>query len=314
MGLINGGSPVRFLVFFLLLFIAFPGFTQQGATPSVSAAVSLTSELSRLEKLISGNASDTEKLQAFFALIRLHQLSGNSEEALKTCESALAIFPGEGRFLLEQGRLLISLGENEKASSLLNTVKEMSEPELLIQARLLAAKLEAFSSFPQTLATLADDPDFAEYSSDIYYTLWKTFSLASWKDKLAKEFPQSSEAKIVSGDLTPIPSPLWLLFPGHGIEAVDSVSVAPAPLSTQAPAVTDTQVSPLQTGLFSREENARAFAERLQKAGFIPMIETRVINGSNYWAVIVSGGADLNATIRKLKEAGFESFPIKSKL
>ena len=288
----------RFLLFLLLVFNFIPVFAQQ--TP-----VSLAAEISRLEKLTAPAASRTERLGAYAGLVRLYQLSGDGEAALKTCESALAAFPGETSFLLEQGRILISMGEYEKASSPLNALMESENRELVKQAQLLSAKLEAFGSASQSfaaLAALANDPDFAEFKSDIYYTLWKLTGLASWKNKLTAEFPRSTEAKIASGGVNLSPSPLWLLFPGRNDrDLVSAASAQPAPTT-----VTDNF---LQAGLFGREENAKALAERLHKAGFEPQVKTRVVNGSDFWAVLVPAGADMNAAIKKLKDAGFESFP-----
>jgi hypothetical protein len=67
----------------------------------------------------------------------------------------------------------------------------------------------------------------------------------------------------------------------------------------------------LQTGLFSQEANARALSDRLKKAGFDYEIIRRQVNNADYWAVTVPAGSDMNATIKKLKDSGFESFPLR---
>jgi hypothetical protein len=66
----------------------------------------------------------------------------------------------------------------------------------------------------------------------------------------------------------------------------------------------------LQTGLFSREANARVMAERLRNAGFRPALSRRNVKGTGYWAVTVEPGGDMGQTILRLKDAGFESFPV----
>ena len=301
------------LFFLLFLIIVLPVYTQQG--------VMLAVETSRLERLASGSGGAAERRNAFMNLIRLYQLLGSSEDAIKTSERALSAFPGDDSFLLEQGRLLVSIGEYERAAQAFNALRGSADRELVKQGRLLSAKLEAFRSSPLALSALADDPDFAEHRSDIYFTLWKITSLASWRNKLAAEFPQSPEARLAAGTVNLNPSPLWLLFPGRNsvdLAAAPPVQTAVAPVTP--PPVVAPQTAPvppsaaesyLQTGLFGREENARALADRLQRAGFQPQIDRRVVNGNNFWAVIVSGGADLNATIKRLKDAGFESFPVK---
>ena len=66
----------------------------------------------------------------------------------------------------------------------------------------------------------------------------------------------------------------------------------------------------LQTGVFDREDNAKNMGEGLQKAGFSPQITRRTVNGIDYWAVSVGSGADMNETIKKLKDLGYEAFPV----
>jgi cell division protein FtsN len=66
----------------------------------------------------------------------------------------------------------------------------------------------------------------------------------------------------------------------------------------------------LQTGLFSREENAQAAVSRLAAKGFAATISQKPVNGVVYWAVSVAPGEDSNRTIMRLKDAGFESFPV----
>jgi len=353
MGLIRGALLSLFV---FTLFPLFPQNDSSRSNPPIPA--SFTAEISRLETLASGSEVSTstaapssqDRYNAFLALARLHQLSGNPEAALKAYDGALAVFPDDGRALLEQLRFLISLGEYEKAAAAIGVLLGKDrEKELLIQGQYLAAQLEAFSSDnTQPLTALAEDPEFAEYRSGIYYTLWKLTGFALYRTLLITEFPQSPEAKIASGSVEFAPTPLWLLYPGRDSivlanpapvpQTATALQTAPVPQTTPvsqatpAPAAVSPsvpvaagpagQVGPggsigpggagrvLQTGLFSREENALVLAERLKKAGFEPQIVKRQLSGDDRWAVCVPGGSDLNAEIKKLKDAGFESFPI----
>ncbi|GHU84042.1 hypothetical protein FACS189473_0180 [Spirochaetia bacterium] len=83
-------------------------------------------------------------------------------------------------------------------------------------------------------------------------------------------------------------------------EAVPPVSTPSAP---QRSAV-------LQTGFFSREANAKALADQLTRAGFIPSIKTRQVNNTTHFVVSVPPGDDINASLRRLKDLGFEAFPV----
>ena len=286
-----------------------------------SGALPLSSEISRLERL-SLNGGAKERYDAFMDLARLHRLAGNQEAALASIDGALKAIPGDGRSFLEQARLLISLGEYEKATGSLNSLFVRSQDrQLLLEGRYLAALLEAFRSNTQILAALADDPEFAEYRSGIFYTLWKLTGLPSWETRLSREFPRSPEAKIASastgstGGINSAPSPLWLLFPGRESIVLSTPQPSPAAQSAAppppAPGPMEHSAEILQTGLFGREENARSMAEQLKKAGFEPQITRRQLSGNDYWAVSVPGGRDMNNTIMRLKDAGFESFPIR---
>jgi tetratricopeptide (TPR) repeat protein len=301
---------VAFVVFLFLFSFSF-----------LSAAenpLSLSSEIARLEKDGASAVSSQERYNAFLSLAKLYQLSGNNEAALKARESALKINNSDGRSILEKGRLLISLGEYEKAlESLAAILTGNYAKDILLEARFLLAQLEAFRSGNlRPLAALADDTDFSEFHRTIYYTLWKIEQSPAWKALLAKDFPQSPEAKIATGannKTLPAQTPLWILFPGRedlGLTA--SAPAVPSPPAAvpapETPAATGSKV--LQTGLFSREENARALSEKINKAGFSSFVQTKQQNGGSYWAVYVPFGADMNAMIKKLKDAGFESFPV----
>ena len=325
-----GSTKKRKPLFFILLFsfftfhFSFSIFAQ--------SAVPLAMELSRLEMLSTG-APLPERYSAYMTLARLHRLSGNPEAAVKACEGALALFPRDGEALLEQARLLISLGEHEKASAVaVGLLRPEQEKGYFLAGRYLEAQAEAFHSGDvQALAALANEPEFSEYRSVAYYMLWRLTDLPSWKSLLATELPQSPEAGIAGGKVLPAATPLWLLFPGRENitlsqnQPVSTAPVVPAvvqapvpqtpamPPSVPQPSVPQTTIprsSVLQIGLFSFVENAQAEAENLIGAGFAPEIFQRQVNGAYYWSVCVPYGNDMGSMIRKLKDAGFESFPI----
>jgi len=317
---LRGLSSSVFLRGFLLLFflLSFSKLYPQSAVP-------LATEISRLERVIA-SASTRERYDAFMALARLRQLSGNHEAALKACEGALALYPRDGDALLERVRLLISLGEHEKAaSSAAELLRPEQEKEIFLEGRYLGALAEAFQSGNiQALVVLAGDADFTGYRSAIYYTIWRLTDTVSYRTRLTSEFPLSPEAAIAGGKVVPASTPLWLLFPGRESITLTPTNTppivqTPAPQSqypqTQAtqPPVPQTQVSQpsvLQTGIFSRVENAQTQADNLKKAGFTPEIFLRQVNGVDYWAVGVPYGNDMNSMIGRLRDAGFESFPI----
>jgi hypothetical protein len=186
-------------------------------------------------------------------------------------------------------------------------------------ARYLDAQIRAFRSGDfSALASLAEDPGYGDYKGAIYYTQWRLSGDPRYKTRLLDEYPESPEARIAGaegGAVSAAPTALWFLFPGRE----DVVPLAPvAGADEPGPTAADqhpretvgTARTVLQAGLFSREENARALMERLKGAGFQPEIVRREVKGAGYWAVIVPAGTDMGAAIIRLKDAGFESFPI----
>ena len=144
----------------LLFFLLIPAF----ALAEAQNTVDLGAEITRLESLVPG-AARGEQYNVLMSLARLYQLSGNSEAQLRSLERVLAIFPGDGRALIEQGRLFISMAEYERASEAAAALLS-KEKEYLLMGRFLLAQIEAFRSGNiRLLAALVDDPDFSAYKS-----------------------------------------------------------------------------------------------------------------------------------------------------
>jgi hypothetical protein len=157
------------------------------------------------------------------------------------------------------------------------------------------------------LLLLLGDPAYGAYRPRIYFSLWKFTGQESWRRKLAEEFPRSPEGRIAAGaGVTAEPSPVWLLFAAARPPQAPAPQEAPA--APAAPAPRRAGETLLQTGLFSREANARVLLEKLRGAGFSALTERRA--GGNFIAVYVRPGPDINKSIRDLKAAGFDSFPV----
>ncbi|MDR1178370.1 MAG: SPOR domain-containing protein [Spirochaetaceae bacterium] len=102
--------------------------------------------------------------------------------------------------------------------------------------------------------------------------------------------------------------------PSASAQPVAAAQPAPArPVATAADTGRDAGIQGgvfIQTGLYGRRENAQAQAEKLRAKDFEPSIIERTVNGNQYWAVTIEPGSDYNHTILRLKDAGFESFPV----
>jgi tetratricopeptide (TPR) repeat protein len=312
---------------FLLIF-SLPLYAQSADTAAPGALVG--TEIQNIEKTLGTPAlSDSRRHEALVNLARLYELSGNIEGAATAWTTAAAADPAnrDDLALVKGAACYAAMGEWEKAEEAVKTVLLTGwNKQTLLRARLLAAQIGAFKSGSNAdgnaaLIALLDDSDYGEFKASICYTLWKITGAGIWKDRLLAEFPRSPEARIAagtdtteSGAVSAAPTAMWLLIPGReGIAAASAVapSIPAAALST--PAVAETGAAngtALQTGLFSREGNAQAMAERLKTAGFVPVISRRTVNGAEYWAVNVPAGSDMGTTILRLKNVGVESFPV----
>ncbi|MDR1655574.1 MAG: SPOR domain-containing protein [Treponema sp.] len=309
---------------FLLLFSGFPLRAQEGG-------VLLGAEIQSIEKnLKSGAFSPAEKHQALVKLARLQELSGNLESAAKTWGEAAAAEQGrrDEKSLLRKARCLAAMGDWDGASALVSA--DGGDQSLRLEARYLEAQIEAFrSSDTSALLALLDYPGYAEIKPLIYFSLWKITGNQIWSSRLRSEYPESPEGRIAAGEgpdqgsggsgagagKNPAvyikPSPLWLLMPGRNSFSLEPDPSTPAAAKAKALSPEAKRETLLQTGLFGREENARSHAARLAEKGFTAELSRKTVNGNEYWAVQVKAGQDANRMILRLKDAGFESFPVE---
>jgi hypothetical protein len=296
---------------------------------------SLSGEFERNQGILEkAGASPEEKREAAIRLARLHGLAGNLEKAAgywdaagKISEKAAGV--QRGTALLEKARLLIAQGEYEKAGGVLGDILAGKEKGgFITEARFLSALAAFFRNGEEgPLARLAEEGDLGPLKSGLYYALWKFTGGEVWKARLLAEYPAGPEALIVrGGPIQPAAAPLWFLFPGReglGLSAPADPGPAAAvpggtvpardpaaPASAPAPEAGETKAAALQVGLYGREENARLMAERLENAGFTPSLRIRKLEDRSYWAVTVPAGEDGNAVMMRLKDRGFESFPL----
>jgi hypothetical protein len=284
----------------------------------VAAQTGLETELRTLEERVRlpGVAGRRENL---VRLACLRELAGDIEGAAAAWELAALAAPGgrDTQALLRGAACFMTLGEWERAdAALMGILLDSRAGEERFQASFLKAVLEGLRSGGTNVAALVsllENPAYSQWRPRICFSLWKLTGRENWRGKLGEEFPQSPEGRIaLSGGpagvaVTADPSPMWLLFaaaPEPRPQAREpGVPEPPAPPPPQSPGQTL-----LQTGLFSRETNALNLLERLRAAGFSALTGRRP--GGDYTVVYVTPGPDINKTIRDLRAAGFDSFPV----
>ena len=295
--------------FFIVLTIAF-FFTFQHINVYAQTGVPLSSEIQNIEREIARQGiSASERHAALVRLANLRRLSGDIEGAARNWLEAAAAIPGrvDDDALLSCAYCLAAMGEWDRASSALQPLLSK-----MPRARFLDVSIRAIETGDHgELGSLVDNPEYAGLKTEIIFVLWKISrgdSKERWRMRLVNEFPQTIEGRLArdaplqassaSSSITVMPSPFWLFAGG-----LDSLSLIEQSAGAFA--------AKLQTGIFSRLENAQAQETSLRQAGFPPSIESRTVNGTQFWAVTVPSGADENRTITRLLEAGFESFPVR---
>jgi cell division septation protein DedD len=297
----------------------------------------LGTEIRSLEARLSlAGITSAERHDVLARLARLRQLSGNIAGAAANWLEAAAADTSDDAALIAGAYCLTAIGEWESAAQAIRPLLASGKRgPAMLQARYLDACLRAW--FPSggdasTLAALAGNPEFIALRPLVYYTLWQTITrnpgirgaanAEHWKTRLLGEFPQSPEARVIdpqntgaSSSISAVQSPLWLLLPGIVgaiVEPVAPIIIRPAESVQPTPVAPAVSTIVLQTGLFSREANARAHSEALQKAGFAAVVSRKLVNGVEHWAVTVPAGQDSRRTAQDLKNAGFDSFPVNS--
>jgi len=315
-------------VFITVIFLVCPVFVLISQTNVTS--VSMENEIKNLEKTTAAQGvSPAQRHDALISLARLRQLSGDIEGAARNWLEAAAAVPGQvdDDALLACAYCLAAMGEWDRARTALEPLFLKSS-----RARFLYTSINAISTGDITaLSEIASNPEYTNYKNEIYFLLWRTLrdikedvsSAETWRQRLITEFPQTPEGRLAAGGAANVsikPSPFWLLIGGGSLPpegktaaVVTQSTVAVTASQTTVSVSQDTAVSQtrLQTGLFSKQVNAQNQAANLRQAGFSPSIEQRIINSGEMWVVTVPSGTNTNVTIRELREAGFESFPIK---
>ncbi|MDR2842621.1 MAG: SPOR domain-containing protein [Spirochaetaceae bacterium] len=265
------------------------------------------------------NITAQDKHDAYAKLGRLFHLEGNIEASAKAWENAAFAVPErrDDIALLENASCLMAMGEWDKAEASVKIVllTAKTDSQNFLKAKYLNAQIEAFRNKNFTiLDAYTDDPAFVSVRPALYYTLWKITGNNEYKAKLITEYPESPETRTLFVDsgavevVSASPAAYWMLFPGRQDARIAELAASPATVP-EGKLEGASPVS-LQTGLFNSEQNAAVQAGKLTSAGFTANIIRRTVSGSTYWAVAVPAGTNVNSTIQKLKQAGFESFPV----
>lgn len=285
------------------------------------------------EFLPKAAAAQLADLAAFAGSIAL--LAGRYDDAASLYSQGSTVFSGIHPDLnLKAARCYLAAGNTVAAKTQLDLVPNDAEGESWEPARQLALSwLYLFEGEPEKAFILlqpfvseksgqgsrrealfllwlaAGSPEFAEFKVST-----KGLDARSLETMLQIEYPGSMEqaltrkevfAKPASWLLAALYAPSWAATGMTGGER--SLAKPEAPKAQSAGS--ESSMTQLQVGWFSRRENATALTAKLVKLGFSAKTdEQKTKEGELRWAVIVDASGDWSKTQAKLKDLGYESY------
>ena len=287
--------------------------------------------ISYVQGQISKLTVASEKRAAYVFLASLQEQISLYPEAQKNYAAAAGIAAGDAdgmpkktneQLVLDAVRCALCCGEYSIADSYLNSaVRNSKNAEILSYVKLYtqwsalcrAENVNDLNEPLELLKAYLKVDSMKSVHPVILLTLWYVTGDKSWSTQITKNYPSSTEAAIVKGDVQLLPTPFWFFVPKSGVaeqgtgtfsdvSTVTSESVAPAPA---------TKNTKWQLGLFKTESNAKLLCEEVQKKGFDAYVTSEVrASGTTYYIVLVKDDGT-NTTADKLRSAGYDCYPVE---
>ncbi len=273
----------------------------------------------------------SEKRAAYVFLASLQEQMSLYGDAQKNYAAAAGIAAGDAegmpkktneQLVLDAVRCALCCGEYSIADSYLNSaVRNSKNAEILSYVKLYAqwsalCRAENVNDLNEPLELLKAYLKVDSMKSVhpvILLTLWYVTGDKSWSSQITKNYPSSTEAAIVRGDVQLLPTPFWFFVPKSGVAeqgtgTFSDVSTVTSESVTPAPATKNTK---WQLGLFKTESNAKLLCEEVQKKGFEAFVTSEVrASGTTYYIVLVKDDGT-NTTADKLRSAGYDCYPVE---
>ena len=274
----------------------------------------------------------SEKRAAYVFLASLQEQLALYGDAQKSYATAAGIAAGDAegmpqktneQLVIDAVRCALCCGDWPTADSYLNSaVRNSKDADIQSYVKLYAqwsalCKAENVDDLNEPLELLKAYLKVQSMKSVhpvILLTLWYVTGDKSWSEQITKNFPSSTEAAIVKGDVQLLPTPFWFFVPKSGVAEQgtgtfkEDISVE-ASATTQSTAATTTKYSKWQLGLFKTESNAKLLCEEVKQKGFNAYVTSeKRASGTTYYIVLVKD--DGTGTADKLRSAGYDCYPV----
>lgn len=281
---------------------------------------------------IKGLTLATEKRAAYVFLASLQEQLSLYGDAQKSYATAAGIAAGDAedmpkktneQLVIDAVRCALCCGDYPTADSYLNSAVRNSKDagiqsyiKLYTQWSALcrAENVDDLNEPLELLKAYLKVQSMSSVHPVILLTLWYVTGDKSWSSQIVKNYPASTEAAIVNGDVQLLPTPFWFFVPKSGVAEQgtgtfkEDISVEPA--AAQTAAATPAKNTKWQLGLFKTESNAKLLCEEVKQKGFNAYVtnETRS-SGTTYFIVLVKD--DGTGTADKLRSAGYDCYPVE---
>ncbi len=319
------------LIIFSVAALAFAEPKAKDIASEAAKKTNVDESISYVSTQIKNLTVPAEKRAAYVFLASLQEQMSLYPEAQKNYAIAAGIAAGDAegmpkktneQLVLDAVRCALCSGDYATADSYLNSsVRNSKNAVILSYVKLYAqwsalCRAETVNDLNEPLELLKAYLKVDSMKSVhpvILLTLWYVTGDKSWSNQITKNYPSSTEAAIVKGDVQLLPTPFWFFVPKSGVaeqgtgtfsdvSTVTSESVAPAPA---------TKNTKWQLGLFKTESNAKLLCEEVQKKGFDAYVTSEVrASGTTYFIVLVKDDGT-NTTADKLRSAGYDCYPVE---
>lgn len=277
----------------------------------------------------------TEKRAAYVFLASLQEQLALYGDAQKSYATAAGIAAGDAegmpqktneQLVIDAVRCALCCGDWPTADSYLNSaVRNSKDADIQSYVKLYAqwsalCKAQNVDDLNEPLELLKaylKVQSMAKVHPVILLTLWYVTGDKSWSSQIVKNYPASTEAAIVNGDVQLLPGPFWFFVPKSGV-AEQGTGTFKADISVESAATSQSTASPAtskntkwQLGLFKTESNAKLLCEEVQKKGFDAYVTSEVrASGTTYFIVLVKDD-NTGTTADKLRSAGYDCYPVE---
>ncbi|MEL3908805.1 MAG: hypothetical protein P1P64_07325 [Treponemataceae bacterium] len=267
--------------------------------------------------------STSNKLQALEILASYEEANYLFADAAEHySQAALLETNAENIFNLniKTARAYFLSGDNHLGTYILNSVlARTTNAEIKTKAEvyLLFANLAEEININDNILILKNyiaNPKYSKHQASLLFVLYWLTDDDGAKRQLLHDFPKSIEAGLVLNEVTVSPVAFWYLMPRKQ-KQISQEQNPSAPVKKADSEVEKTFEKPLyhQVGFFQNKTYAENLVIELVKKGFSAQIKSKTKNGVVSYCVFVNESNGTTSTAEKLKNAGYESYPVFAK-